>query len=117
MPPPSCPGEVPGIHVGRHRVLYEVDGRDKPGHDELCFGYCRDPNCREQNDEGPEPCCHCFGRSRISRLFSVPILGAASDAKIKRFLREVCVMATTYAGHGVEEVPRESQNDNACPSS
>jgi hypothetical protein len=27
------PGFIPGIHVGRHRVLLDVDGRDKPGHD------------------------------------------------------------------------------------
>jgi hypothetical protein len=31
------PGLVPGIHVfgSRHRAL-DVDGRDKPGHDEEC---------------------------------------------------------------------------------
>ena len=28
------PGLVPGIHVLKHRSKKDVDGRDKPGHDE-----------------------------------------------------------------------------------
>jgi hypothetical protein len=28
------PGLVPGIHVFRHGLRKDVDGRDKPGHDE-----------------------------------------------------------------------------------
>src|SRR5882724_12990205 len=32
---PSCPGLVPGIHVLPARMLKDVDGREKPGHDEL----------------------------------------------------------------------------------
>jgi hypothetical protein len=29
------PGLVPGIHVFLHFEVEDVDGRDKPGHDEL----------------------------------------------------------------------------------
>jgi hypothetical protein len=32
------PGLVPGIHVLGHIRKKDVDGRDKPGHDELCGG-------------------------------------------------------------------------------
>ena len=29
------PGLVPGIHVLKHNKIKDVDGRDKPGHDEV----------------------------------------------------------------------------------
>jgi hypothetical protein len=29
------PGLVPGIHVFFHRIIQDVDGRDKRGHDEM----------------------------------------------------------------------------------
>jgi hypothetical protein len=30
------PGLVPGIHVLNLKIHKDVDGRDKPGHDESC---------------------------------------------------------------------------------
>jgi hypothetical protein len=35
-PKSSCPAEVPGIHDFHVRRVKDVDGRDKPGHDEVC---------------------------------------------------------------------------------
>src|SRR5687768_5771199 len=35
----SCPAEVPGIHEFRPYRIQFVDGRDKPGHDEMIEDY------------------------------------------------------------------------------
>ena len=36
------PGLVPGIHVLKHNKPKDVDGRDKPGHDEV-ESQCKGP--------------------------------------------------------------------------
>jgi hypothetical protein len=33
-------GFIPAIHVGRHTVLVDVDGHDKPGHDNVTHFAC-----------------------------------------------------------------------------
>jgi hypothetical protein len=35
------PGLVPGIHVFEYCGKQDVDGRDKPGHDDYFVGTCR----------------------------------------------------------------------------
>jgi hypothetical protein len=40
------PGLVPGIHVFLFDSLQDVDGRDKPGHDELRYGLVPRPRFR-----------------------------------------------------------------------
>jgi hypothetical protein len=39
-PPTVMPGLVPGIHVFFSDSKQDVDGRDKPGHDESIAGQC-----------------------------------------------------------------------------
>ncbi|RJF64768.1 hypothetical protein D4Q52_25095 [Rhodopseudomonas palustris] len=48
--PPVMPGLVPGIHAfAAYRRLKALDGRDKPGHDEVLSNDVR--HCEERSDE------------------------------------------------------------------
>jgi hypothetical protein len=47
------PGLVPGIHVLSMATTKDVDGRDKPGHDEDIVSYLRRyPVCNQQPERG-----------------------------------------------------------------